>query len=311
MSETSRLLTSPCIGVCEIDSTTGWCLGCGRAAEEIDDWRELAPATRTAVWARLPERLEHLERPMRALPWSPGALLERLAVLTSLPGAVWSIGVVGASAELLGTADDELAVAVADAELFARHARGALRLQAVAGLRAFVQRGPHGAEIALALHRSRLRETPPEVVTALGPDRDALVAGEAGAALFDLGLGCAAGIRFAVRSREPALVEALTAATGRPLWAGDLAARLVPASPTRVLMSPVGRLEVTAPIAPPGGTTPPGPHTHLFVEQLRNGSARQPGGSVPGDYVAVARLFAPEVALAAVELDLEPSPPEA
>ena len=305
MSTASRLLPSPCIGICQIDQTTGWCIGCGRNGDELTGWGDLPVSAQEAVWAQLPARLRQLQQPMRVLPWNAGALLERLAVLTFLPGTVWSIGVVGASAELLATRDAELAVAVGGNELIARHPNGRLRVRSVAGLRGFVQRGAEGAEIALAVHVSRLKETMPEVVTDLGPDRNALHESGRTERLVDLGLGCADGIRFCVRTGDPALEAALRAAVGKPLFATDLPARLMETSPTRVLTSPVARIEVTAPIAQPGGQTPEGPHTHLLAQRLRTGSARRRLGTVPEGYAIAAQVFATTTALAQAEIELD------
>lgn len=34
-------IISPCIGVCQMDVSTGWCLGCGRTKPEIESWKTL------------------------------------------------------------------------------------------------------------------------------------------------------------------------------------------------------------------------------------------------------------------------------
>ncbi|MFN9543986.1 MAG: DUF1289 domain-containing protein [Phycisphaerae bacterium] len=47
---------SPCVKVCAIDATTGWCLGCGRSMREIAGWSSLPPATRAAIMATLDDR---------------------------------------------------------------------------------------------------------------------------------------------------------------------------------------------------------------------------------------------------------------
>ncbi|MFN8948796.1 MAG: DUF1289 domain-containing protein [Alphaproteobacteria bacterium] len=47
---------SPCVKVCAIDATTGWCLGCGRSMREIAGWSTLPPATRAAIMAMLDDR---------------------------------------------------------------------------------------------------------------------------------------------------------------------------------------------------------------------------------------------------------------
>ena len=59
----------PCIGVCEWDGKTGWCLGCGRTIPEIKTWRKLTPYRRTALLRELPRRVEQLSKsPTEAKP---------------------------------------------------------------------------------------------------------------------------------------------------------------------------------------------------------------------------------------------------
>ena len=54
---------SPCILVCELDRTTGWCFGCGRSGEEVENWLSYSDGRRDAVMAALPERLVALGLP--------------------------------------------------------------------------------------------------------------------------------------------------------------------------------------------------------------------------------------------------------
>ncbi len=55
-------IESPCILVCSIDRTTGFCFGCGRTQAEIGRWIAMTPAERRTVMAELPARLETVER---------------------------------------------------------------------------------------------------------------------------------------------------------------------------------------------------------------------------------------------------------
>ena len=48
---------SPCLLVCELDRTTGWCFGCGRTGEEVENWLAYSDGRRDAVMAALPARL--------------------------------------------------------------------------------------------------------------------------------------------------------------------------------------------------------------------------------------------------------------
>ena len=58
-------IESPCILVCSIDRTTGYCFGCGRTRDEIAAWLTMSPAQRRAVTVELPARLATVERPPR------------------------------------------------------------------------------------------------------------------------------------------------------------------------------------------------------------------------------------------------------
>ena len=44
---------SPCICVCRIDMTTGWCDGCFRTLDEVAAWSSLDDEARRAVWKEL------------------------------------------------------------------------------------------------------------------------------------------------------------------------------------------------------------------------------------------------------------------
>ena len=58
--ERRRLLMSgppsPCISVCQIDPTTGWCIGCQRTIDEIRDWIISTPEERHRILDTLAQR---------------------------------------------------------------------------------------------------------------------------------------------------------------------------------------------------------------------------------------------------------------
>ncbi len=56
------IIESPCILVCTIDLTTGYCFGCGRTREEIAGWIAMTPHRRREIMDTLPARLEMVER---------------------------------------------------------------------------------------------------------------------------------------------------------------------------------------------------------------------------------------------------------
>ncbi|MCA0324431.1 MAG: DUF1289 domain-containing protein [Proteobacteria bacterium] len=47
---------SPCVQVCRLDATTGWCEGCQRRLEEIGGWRALDEAGKREIWRRVLQR---------------------------------------------------------------------------------------------------------------------------------------------------------------------------------------------------------------------------------------------------------------
>jgi predicted Fe-S protein YdhL (DUF1289 family) len=58
----SSPIESPCIDICAMDATTGWCVGCGRTIEEIARWGATSDADRASVMAELPARMRMLVR---------------------------------------------------------------------------------------------------------------------------------------------------------------------------------------------------------------------------------------------------------
>ena len=47
---------SPCISICRMDETTGWCEGCLRSIDEIAAWSVLADADKRKVLIELSRR---------------------------------------------------------------------------------------------------------------------------------------------------------------------------------------------------------------------------------------------------------------
>jgi len=51
---------SPCVDICQLDATTGYCIGCARTGEEIGAWSGMSTDERRAVLNALPGRWTHL-----------------------------------------------------------------------------------------------------------------------------------------------------------------------------------------------------------------------------------------------------------
>jgi len=299
------VLPSPCIGVCHLDAATGWCVGCGRAGDELFGWGELAPERQRAIWAKLPARMAALRRPTRVLPWNGAALLARLRQVTAAPGTVWSLGGPGASAEFMASPHAALEVEPGGDGIRAQHPDGALRVVPRPGLRGFVRGGDGAREIVVARYRPAAPRPTPRTVADLGFDGDALTAAPASARLFDLGLGQPS-FRFCVRVADARLGAMLAGAVGRALGAGEgLAAARVDASPPRIVMTGCARCEVTAPIPSAAGATPAGPHTHVLPERMRPPGWFEASLDLPAGYAVEAQVFASSHAWRDAGLDLE------
>ncbi|RUM09104.1 DUF1289 domain-containing protein [Rhizobium fabae] len=50
-------MQTPCIHVCSMDPTSGFCAGCGRTLQEIGGWMSFSDAERQRIMTLLPARL--------------------------------------------------------------------------------------------------------------------------------------------------------------------------------------------------------------------------------------------------------------
>jgi hypothetical protein len=216
--------------------------------------------------------------------------IDLVAARLADPPSGWSIGASGVLAEFMRDPGEPFE----GGRLRVVTARGAIRVEPDTATRALAyevlsaQAGLWHHGVLFTLPAAAAAMPVRTVVTELGPDRDAIRPQDRPAVLFDLGLGSAA-FAFCVRTHDGALVDALRRLAGAGLFTGDraLSARLVAASPHRVAISRLARIEVYQPIAPQGGTTPSGPHTHLEPRLLRprrvaSSNIPLPPGRAPG-----------------------------
>lgn len=188
------------------------------------------------------------------------------------PASSFSIGSFGAIAEFHRDREERLTFDKPD-QLTVATARGAIRIVvneavqplAYETLSANPDRWQHG--VAFCLPAAKATRDRRYTVTELGPDRNALHKADRNAILFDLGVG-ATNIDFCVRTDDSPLITLLRKAEGESLLKPISGVRdaVIQASPSRVILSNLGRLEVYQPI---GITkTPEGPHTHLLPKLL-------------------------------------------
>ncbi|MEP9349112.1 hypothetical protein [Xanthobacter sp. KR7-225] len=209
------------------------------------------------------------------------------------PRAGWSLGVFGGIAEFMRDAGEPARIAAAPERIEVATARGALRVIAHPGLVALPYEMPsrHAERrvpaIALCLPAAQAARAGRRAIAEIGPDLAAIREEDRGAVLFDLGIGLDA-VEACVRTRDPVLIAALRKAEGRQMFDPDgPIGAILAASPHRVFVSALGRIEVFQPIPPADGRSPDGPHTHVLPRLLAHGrthaaSVPIPDGLVPG-----------------------------
>jgi predicted Fe-S protein YdhL (DUF1289 family) len=282
--------TSPCVGVCRIEENCGLCVGCARSRTEIAAWIGLSDTAREAIWSALPARRASLGLKIHRRAWSREDI-RRFVRRTLTPGAgTWVAGVHGALAEFT-VGDGEQANIVEQGEyLTATTPRGAVRFRIADEVRAL---GFGDADIVvLAVPLIHAPVGSPGGLAALGPDTAAIRDNDRSKPLFDFGLGFGFA-RFVIRVDDPALADDLGARVGQP-WPTVLAAsgrQILDASPARVVLHAIGRVEVYTPIPLPGGRTQPGPHTHFLPEFLAARRGMPPGLELPETHAPCAIYY--------------------
>lgn len=287
-------VTSPCTGICKLDEATGWCLGCGRCGDELLGWGTLPQAQRDAVWDLIPDRLAQLGIACRRLPWTTEDIRAFVAKSFQPNQGTWVMGVVGAVAEFVVPSDAKIDLSREGDDMIGHTQNGAVRMKINDDVRALTFDPPGLStppRIVLAVKRERGRLPVANGVADLGIDHGALLK-DPGTHLFDLGLGRKEA-RFCVRAGSDPVKEALKSVTGLPLAQGlsQIGGILVSESPTRVVETPLGRIEVQGQIPTPDAPATPGPHTHFLPDQLTIDRSLPVGMDLPRAYLPGAVFY--------------------
>lgn len=299
MSASVAEVASPCVGVCRLDRHARICVGCGRSGEEIADWRDLSNDERARVVASLTERLATFDTLHVPSKQSAAQIGDFVARGLRQQG-VFVIGCFGAVGEFFAPSGEKVVVSHRPDRVEAAAIGGRFRLTIAPDL--VLLKAPRAAATPTVVAAPRELLPPACGLVPIGPDSDP-IGPQNGAhrdtVLFDLGLGVA-GMRFMVRTADPVLIARLDALAGASLTTvlSDAGAMLIEASPTRVVESPLARIEVDTKIPPPGVSTPEAPHTHLMPGPLAIGRALPPGVGCPAGLVPIA-LHYPSSAKAA------------
>jgi hypothetical protein len=208
----------------------------------------------------------------------------------------WSLGAFGALAEFCRDAGEPVVFAQDDRVVSAVTARGGIRLEPRADLRLAASesatRQSWSHRVSLCLPQAACGMDRRGRLTELGPDLAALRAGDRAAILFDLGLDLLQ-VDACVQVADPAVANQLRECTGRPVFehGNPAMAIILAASPPRVFVSRIGRIEVYQPIPPPNGKSPEGPHTHVLPKLLHHKRTHAATEPVPEGYVPCAHFY--------------------
>jgi hypothetical protein len=212
------------------------------------------------------------------------------------PATSWSLGAFGAIAEFMRDPHEPVVLESADAGLSAVTDRGGIRIRPVDGLRLVASESTTSESwnqrVALCLPNDRCAMSQRGVLTELGPDAKALRETDRAAVLFDLGLDTMQ-VDACVRVSDPDVVGELRTYCGKALFEPNNPAMgvILAASPHRVFISRVGRVEVFQPIPPANGKSPEGPHTHVLPKLLRSRRTHSATEPVPEGWVPCAHFY--------------------
>jgi Family of unknown function (DUF6925) len=222
--------------------------------------------------------------------------IELLAAQMADHEASWSLGTFGAIAEFARDGDEPVELSCADAHLAAVTARGGMRIAPREDMRLFASesttRESWSQRVSLCLPENCCAMSRRTALTAIGPDVEALRRQDREAVLFDLGLGRLQ-VDACVRVADPEVIDELSPHVGRSLFEpGNPAMTIIlAASPHRVFVSRLGRIEVFQPIPPADGKSPNGPHTHVLPKLLRHRRTHSATEPVPDSFVPCAHLY--------------------
>jgi hypothetical protein len=208
----------------------------------------------------------------------------------------WSLGTFGAIAEFARNPGEPVELSRTDADLVAVTSRGGIRIAPREDMRLFASesttRQSWSQRVSRCLPENRCAMSGRTALTALGQDDEALREQDREAVLFDLGLG-ALQVDACVRIADPEVTAKLLSCARRSLFEPGNPAMMVilAASPHRVFVSRLGRIEVFQPIPPADGKSPEGPHTHVLPKLLQHRRTHSATEPVPDGFVPCAHLY--------------------
>lgn len=225
-------------------------------------------------------------------------LMEVVADRLADSETTWSVGTFGAIAGFSRDAGEAATLAREPRVASVVTARGGIRLAISEAVRPIASESltaqNWNQRVALCLPQDACAMGGRSALSEIGPDRHALRAQDRAAILFDLGLG-ALQLDACIRTDDQVLLAVLRRFAGESLFApgnGAMGAILA-ASPHRVFLSRVGRIEVFQPIPAPDGKSPDGPHTHILPRLLRHKLTHAATEALPAGWIPCAHFYLP------------------
>ncbi len=213
------------------------------------------------------------------------ALLEQHLHLAS---SGFSIGALGAIAEFHHSSEEPIIDNPDPLTIMTK--RGAIRLEipentypvAYEALSKNKQRWQQG--LAFCLPNAEAGMSRRKGLTELSTDKEAIDNSQTEAVLFDMGID-AYHIDFCIRTKEKELIKLLRQFEGVPYekLSDTLKAEIIKASPCRVVMSKLGRIEIYQAIGQE--KTPQGPHTHLLPKLFSKKMTHSANTPIPENLV--------------------------
>ena len=231
-----------------------------------------------------------------------GQVMDLLAEQVSDVGTQWSVGAFGGIAEFSRDPGETVSVATSAERVSAFTSRGGVAITAHADIRPFASESitRHGwsHRVSLCLPEAVCAMNRRAVLTEVGPDADALREQDRAGVLFDLGLDLLH-VDLCVRIADADVIAKVREYLGRPIFedGNPVMGIIMPASPHRVFISRIGRVEVFQPIPPPTGKSPEGPHTHVLPKMLKSKRTHAATEPVPAGWVPCAHFYPAHPAL--------------
>ncbi|NVK20286.1 MAG: hypothetical protein HWE30_16435 [Methylocystaceae bacterium] len=99
--------------------------------------------------------------------------------------------------------------------------------------------------------------------------------------------------RFCIKTTHPELIDLLREFEGQNILEiyNQIAPKMIPYSPVRVVETALGRLEIASKIPMPDEKTTPGSHTHFLPDHIMTERTMPAGMEIPNHYLAGAIFY--------------------